>query len=230
MGTEKIVLVGIGEIAELATDYFHRDSEYEVCAYAAEKSYIDKKLKKREIQGCPVVDVEDLSELYPANNYKVFVAMAFGRLNHDRRKMYLMLKEKGYKFVSYVSPHAYIAGNVTWGENCFILENNVLQRNVVIGNNVFLWSGNHIGHRTKIHDHVFLSSHVAVSGFCEIGENCFLGINSALGDNVSIAKNCFIGGGVSLMHDTKPNELYRVPPVKAEKLSTKVVFGLGDND
>ncbi|SFW47645.1 acetyltransferase [Selenomonas ruminantium] len=225
MAKEKIVIVGIGEIADVATDYFQRDSDYEVCAYAAERAYIDKKLPDRVLAGCPVVDVETLTESYPPKQYKLFVAMAYGKLNHDRRNMYLKLKGKGYSFVSYISSRAYISSNVSIGENCFILEDNVIQRNVSIGNNVFLWSGNHIGHRTTIHNHVFLSSHVAISGFCVIGESCFLGINSALGDCVNVAENCFIGGGVALMHDTKPGDLYRVPALKPEKLGTKLVFG-----
>ena len=225
MNKEKIVIVGIGETAELATDYFLHDSEYEICAYAAQKAYIDEKLPERVIDDYPVVEVESLTELYPPKQYKLFVAMAYGKMNYDRRNMYLTLKEEGYKFVSYISSYAYVGSNVSIGENCFILENNVIQRNVSIGDNVILWSGNHIGHRTKIHDHVFLSSHVAVSGLCEIGDNCFLGINCTLGDHISVAENCFIGGGVVLMHDTKPGELYRVPSVKPDRLGTKVVFG-----
>lgn len=224
----KIVIVGIGETAELATDYFRRDSEYEVCAYTADNVYIEEKMPERVFEGCPVVNLESLTSSYPSDKYKLFIAMSYGRLNHDRRNMYLALKKLGYSFVSYISSHAYISSNVSIGENCFILEDNVIQRNVSIGDNVFLWSGNHIGHRAKIHNHVFLSSHVAVSGFCDIGESCFLGINCALGDHVKVAKNCFIGGGVALMHDTNPGELYRIPMVKPDRLSTKLVFGYNE--
>ena len=73
-----------------------------------------------------------------------------------------------------------------------------------------------------------MSSHVAVSGFCHIGKFCFLGINSCLGDNVTVADNCFIGGGVSLLHDSKNGEIYRMSPTNADKLSTKQVWGYKD--
>lgn len=223
---KKLVIVGLGETADLATDYFSNDSKYIICAYAAEKEYIENKLTEPVLNGCPVVDIEQLSEIYPVDDYKVFVAMAYGKLNHDRKAMYEKLKVKGYSFASYISSHAFIGSNVSIGENCFILENNVIQRNVTIGNDVILWSGNHIGHRTTIADHVFLSSHVAVSGYCYIGECSFLGINCCVGDNVTIADNCFIGGGVALMHDTKAGEIYRVPSAKAERLKSSMVFGI----
>mgnify|MGYP002860509114 CR=1 FL=1 len=224
----KLVIVGLGETAELATEYFNYDSSYQVCAYAAEEEYIEKKLQEKTLLGCPVVPVEKIEELFSPTEYVVFVAMAYGRLNHDRARMYKNLKAMGYKFASYVSSRAFVARETSIGENCFILENNVIQRNVRIGNNVILWSGNHIGHRTVIEDNVFLSSHVAVSGFCHIGEYSFLGINSCLGDNVTVARNNFIGGGVVLMRDTKENELYRMPVLKPERLSSKMVFGFSE--
>ena len=222
---EQIVIVGIGEISDVATDYFQNDSPYEVCAYADEGEYITKKRLKDKLKNLPLIATEDLIKSYPPEQYQIFVAMGYRRLNHVRANMYNKLKTVGYKFVSYISSNAFIGRNVTIGENCFVLENNVLQHNVCIGNNVTLWSGNHIGHRTTIADNVFLSSHVAVSGFCNIGKYCFLGINSCLGDNVTVAENCFIGGGVTLMHDTKPGELYRVVNAKAERLKTDIVFG-----
>ncbi len=221
-----IVIVGIGETAELAADYFAFDSPYTVSAFAAEGAFLEKRPDLKEIDGRPVLSLEDLPERYPSARYKAFVAMAYGRLNHDRARLYETMKAMGYSLVSYISSRAFIGSNVRVGDNCFILEHNVLQRNVTIGDDVVLWSGNHIGHRSVIENHVFLSSHVAVSGYCHIGPYCFLGINSALGDNVTVAENCFIGGGVALMKDTAPGQIYRVPPLKAEKLSSKIVFGI----
>ena len=107
----------------------------------------------------------------------MFVAVSYTHLNRVRTKLYEQAKNKGYSLASYVSSKAFVWRNVEIGENCFIMENNVLQSNVKIGNNVTLWSGNHVGHRTVIRNNCFLSSHVTISGFCDIGENCFLGVN-----------------------------------------------------
>ena len=222
---QDIIIIGLGETAEMAYDYFVIDSSCVVRAFAAEARYISKHPEKKEVCGLPIVSVEEIESVYPPNKYKAFVAMSYSKLNHDRARLFDFVKERGYSFVSYISSRAFIGTHVEIGENCFILENNVLQRNVKIGNDVFLWSGNHIGHRSIIEDHVFLSSHVAVSGFCRIGEYSFLGINSSLGDNVSIAPKCFIGGGVTIMHDTKEAEIYKVNPAVPERLNSRIVFG-----
>ena len=223
---QEIVIVGIGETAELAADYFSHDSEYVVKCFAAEREYLWQHPEKTEMDGCPILPVEELSEKFPPTRYGAFVAMAYGRLNHDRAKMYRTIKDMGYKMESYVSSRAFVGSNVRIGDNCFILEHNVLQRNVIIGNDVVFWSGIHIGYRSVIEDHVFLSSHVAVSGYCRIGEYSFLGINSCLGDSVSIARNCFIGGGTALMKSTAPNQVYRSSLISPEKMTTDVVFGI----
>ena len=222
---KKIIIVGVGETAELALDYFRNDSEYEVAAFVAELTYLQKHPQLQTIDSVPVIALDSILENYPPNKYQAFVAMSYVRLNHDRAKFYNLLKSMGYSFASYVSSRIYVGSNVSIGENCFIFEDNILQRNVTIGDNVILWSGNHIGHRSVIKDHVFLSSQVAVSGFCVIEEYSFLGINSCVGDNVTIATENFIGGGVTIMKDTKPGEIYRAPIAKAERLKTNIVFG-----
>lgn len=222
---KKLVIVGVGETAELAADYFTYDSNYEVVAFAAEQAYLNKHPDLKFVLDLPVVAVEELPERYPISEYEAFVAMSYVKLNHDRARFYNLVKSMGYNMASYISSRAFIGRNVSIGDNCFILENNVLQRNVQIGNDVTLWSGNHIGHRSIIKNHVFLSSHVAVSGFCTIGDYCFLGINSCLGDCLTIADNCWIGGGVTILKDTKPSEIYRLVHLKAERLSSKLVFG-----
>jgi sugar O-acyltransferase (sialic acid O-acetyltransferase NeuD family) len=118
----------------------------------------------------------------------------------------LEAKEKGYRFVTYISPRAtYYKTPV--GENCFILENNVIQPFVTIGNDVTLWSGNHIGHHSVIKDHCFISSHVVISGSCCIEENCFLGVNCTLRDNIKIGKLSVIGSGAIVMKDCEERSL-----------------------
>lgn len=207
---EKLIIAGEGETAELAYEYFTVDSDYEVVAFCAEKAHI----KKNSLLGLPVVPFEDVATLYNPQHYHMFIAVSFTQLNRIRTRLYKQAKLKGYKLASYVSSKAFVWRNVELGDNCFILENNVLQYGVKIGNNVTLWSGNHIGHRAVIHDNCFVSSHVTVSGFCEIGENCFIGINSCMSDGVKIAKNCIIGAGAVVLKNTFEGLVYVGNPAK----------------
>jgi sugar O-acyltransferase (sialic acid O-acetyltransferase NeuD family) len=215
--SKQLVIIGTGETAFLAYEYFIKDSPFEVVAFAVDAQYkaID------ELYGLPVLELESLEQSHPPKDTIVFVALSSTHLNRDRTKLYLDLKNRGYSFASYVSSKAFVWDNVEIGENCFILENNVLQPFTWIGNNVTLWSGNHIGHRTVVKDHAFISSHCVISGFCEIGEYSFLGVNATIGDNLSIAADNFIGMGGVVNKNTEANGLYVGNPATRHKLAAK---------
>ncbi len=211
MVKQKLVIVGEGETAEIAYEYFTHDSEFEVVAFSVEEAY----LKKESLFGLPIVPFEMVEKLYDPEKYLLFVAISYTDLNRVRTRLYKQAKAKGYRLASYVSSRAFVWKNVEIGENCFIFENNTLQYHVKIGNNVVLWSGNHIGHRTVIKDNCFISSQVTVSGFCEVGENCFVGVNSCIADGVKIAKDCLVGAGAVVLHDTFEGLVYVGNPAKS---------------
>jgi sugar O-acyltransferase (sialic acid O-acetyltransferase NeuD family) len=220
----KIVIVGDGETAELAYEYFTYDSPHEVVAFSVERAYA----KKERLFDLPVVPFEELETIYDPGGHQAFVAISYTQLNRVRERLYRATKQKGYECISYISSKAFVWRNVEVGENCFILENNVLQYAVRVGNNVVLWSGNHIGHQTVIKDNVFISSHVVVSGYCEVGEHCFLGVNSSIANNIKIARDCLIGMGAVVHKDTEERKVYVGNPAKPIKDSF-TVFGLQED-
>lgn len=220
----KLIIVGDGETAELAYEYFTHDSPHEVVAFCVEREYA----KRDRLFDLPVVSFEEVENLYPPATHKAFVAISYTQLNRVRQRLFQLTKLKGYECVSYVSSHAFVWHNVEIGENCFIFENNVVQYAVRIGNNVVLWSGNHIGHQTIIKDNVFISSHVVVSGYCEIGENCFLGVNSSIANNIKIARDCLIGMGAVIHKDTAERKVYVGNPARPLPKDSFAVSGVRD--
>jgi len=218
--SKNLIIIGLGETAELAYEYFTHDSDYQVKGFA-----VDKEFKQHdELRGLPVISVEDLALKYPPTQFKVFVAISSGKLNRNRRAMYLRIKSYGYTLASYISSKAFIWRNVEIGENCFILENNVLQPFTKIGNNVTLWSSNHIGHRSVIGDHCFVSSHCVISGFCSIGESSFLGVNCTLEDNVELGVDNFVGAGTLIQKNTNEKSLYQQKQTDLSKVDTHRLF------
>ena len=200
----KIVILGIGEIGELAHYYFTTDTEHEVVAFALDREYI----QDGSFKDLPVVDFEEVQNAYPPKDHKMFVAIGYKRINKAREEKYSQAKSKGYSLVSYVSSRANIFDNVTIGDNCFVLEDNTLQPFCRLGNNVVAWSGNHIGHHSRIEDHCFLTSHVVVSGGVVVAPYCFLGVNATIRDHVTIARENVIGAGCLITRDTQPREVY----------------------
>jgi len=218
----KIIIFGAGDIAELAHFYFKHDSEHEVVAFCLDRDYIEAD----SFCGLPIVAFEELEKSYSTQEYQVFVALSYSKINVLRAEKCQAAKDKGYPLVSYVSSRATTFPGLQVGENCFILEDNTIQPFVTIGNNVTLWSGNHIGHHSYIKDNCFIASHVVVSGGVTIGENCFLGVNVTLRDHITLGKNCVIGAGALIVKDTEDYGVYpsvgtersRVPSNRLKKL------------
>lgn len=192
----KVVVFGNGQVAEVAYFYLTQDSEHEVVGFTVDKDYMNK----QSFWGLPVVPFEDIEKYYPPSLYNIFIPIPYTKLNKLREERYLDAKKRGYQFISYISSKAIYYGTCV-GENCFILENNVIQPFVEIGNNVILWSGNHIGHHSKIEDHCFLASHIVVSGSVTIESHCFIGVNATIRDNIVIGKQSIIGAGTLVLND-----------------------------
>ncbi len=139
----------------------------------------------------------------------MFVPLGFQRMNALRAEKYLDAKAKGYRFVSYVSSHLYALEDLAVGENCFILDSQIVNLDVKIGNNVTIWSGNHLGDRTVVGDHVWISSHVSVAGDVTIGDSCFLGVSSCVSNGVTLGARTFVGANVLIAQSTQPERVRR---------------------
>src|SRR5437660_11974171 len=95
----KLVIVGDGEFAEIASEYFTHDSPYTVAGFAVERPY----LTKSDLFGLPVVPFEDVERHFDPSTYQSFVAVTYTQLNRVRARLYHAAKLKGYTPASYVS-------------------------------------------------------------------------------------------------------------------------------
>lgn len=211
----RVIVFGTGDIARLAHYYFSTDSEHQVVAFTVDRAYVTS----TEFLGLPVVAFEDLERLYPAREFKMFVALSYSKMNKVRAEKYRKALELGYELVSYVSSRCSMLTQFPIGKNCFILEDNTIQPYVRIGDNVTLWSGNHIGHDSVIEDHCFISSHVVVSGHCRIGAYSFLGVNATLRNSITLAPETLLGAGAIIMGNTQEQGVYI--PERARLFSKK---------
>jgi sugar O-acyltransferase (sialic acid O-acetyltransferase NeuD family) len=200
----RLILFGIGEMAEVAHYYFSNYTDREVVAFTVDRSYV----REASFAGLPVVPFDEASSTFPPDAYDLFVAVGYSRLNQVRRAKYLEARNLGYRLASYVSRDATILNEGRIGDNCFILEDNTIQPFATIGNNVVLWSGNHIGHHSYIGDHCFLASHIVVSGGVRIGSCCFVGVNATFRDHITVGESCLIGAGAMLLADAEPKGVY----------------------
>lgn len=204
MQTEKVIIFGLGDMAEVAHYFLTEESNFDVVAFTVDKEYVNRDTFKN----LPVVPFEDVINYYPPTEYKMYVAIGYNKLNKIREEKYLKAKEMGYNFVTYIHPSATVAKNAKIGENCFILENNTIQPFVKIEDNCILWSGSVIAHHSVIKRNCFIAPNVTICGYCIIEENTFIGANATIRDHVKIGRGNIIGAGCVILENTKDFEVY----------------------
>jgi sugar O-acyltransferase (sialic acid O-acetyltransferase NeuD family) len=202
---KKVVMFGTGDFARVAYFYLCEDSPYEIVAFTVHEQY----MADDRFLGLEVVPFERLEQPYPPEEYAMFVAIGYTRVNKARAEVYEICKSKGYELITYINSKATHWGQTEIGDNCFIFEENVIQPFVKIGNDVIMWSGNHIGHDSTIGDHCFIASHAVISGNVKIGPYCFIGVNATFRDGVTVAPECVIGAGALIVKDTEEKGVYK---------------------
>lgn len=215
----KLVIFGTKETADVIDFYFTHDSNYEVVAFTVDSDY----LTGGTYNGRPLVAFEELNQTHPPEDFELFIAVSFQKMNGVRAGKFLESKMRGYKLASFVSSKASVWSGFVPEENTFIMEDNTIQPFVKIGKDTILWSGNHIGHHSQIGSHCFLASHVVVSGRVTVGDYSFLGVNSTLRDGISLGEATLVGAGCLVLNDTPPETVLTskgadVRAVKSRKL------------
>jgi len=203
---KKVIIFGIGNFAQIIYIYLKQSSEFEVIAFTANEWAI--KDNNSIFCNLPVVPFERVQEIYPPNNFQMFIAIGYTNMNKKRAKIFYEAKSKGYVLVSYIHPTTSINEEFHMGENCFIFENNVIQPFVSLGNNIIIWTGNVISHHTTIKDHCFIVSHSAIAGNVIIDSFCFIGMNATIRNGIKIASESVIGAGSIILKDTEEKGVY----------------------
>jgi sugar O-acyltransferase (sialic acid O-acetyltransferase NeuD family) len=205
----KVVIFGTTEMATMSHFYLTHDSPYEVAAFTVDRDF----MKEETLFGLPVVPFEDIESLYPPGDYKMFVAILFGRVNKTRAEKYFQAKAKGYDLISYVSSKAITWPGLAVGDNCFISPGSVVDPFVTIGNDVII-AGSLIGHHCTVKDHCFLATHSVLLGRAIIEPYCFLGANSTIRHNIVIGRECIIGAGATITKSTRERAVYIDKPAE----------------
>ncbi len=99
-----LIIVGAGDFAEIACEYFRRDTDWRTVGFAVNREYI----KSDSLLGLPVVAFEDCELGYPPESHATFVALIESKLNRDLGRLFAECGRKGDQSVSYASPHAFV--------------------------------------------------------------------------------------------------------------------------
>ena len=220
MSENKIIIFGTGEFAQEIFLYLQKFSKFRIVAFTINKEFIkDKTLFEK-----PIIPFEEIENNYSSNEVSMLICIGFSKMNKKREKIFEEVKRKNYKLENFIHPSNYIWDEFEIGENCIILENNVIRPHVRIGNNVIIENNNVISHHCIIKDNCYITSQAIIAGHVTIESNCFLGINCTIRNRIKIAKESLIGAGAVILKNTKEKEVYSVNTVMLSRKSDELDF------
>lgn len=194
---KNLVIVGTGPFAEVSSAYFGEFGHRNVVAHAANLG----DGIPRELNGLPVIEIRNLTDIFPPNEVEVFVAIGHKNMNQVRANIVRSIASQGFQLASFIHPEVKIWDSTILGRHLFVFESNVIQPFTRIGSNSILWSGNHIGHHTVVGEDCFISSHVVISGMVDVGRGSFLGVNSTVADGIALGERSFLRPGAIATRD-----------------------------
>ena len=220
MSKNKIIIFGTGEFAQEIFLYLKKFSKFQIVAFTVHKEFI----KNGSLFEKPIIPFEEIESNYSPNEASILICVGFSKMNKKRERIFHEVKKKGYKLENFIHPSNYIWDEFEIGENCIILENNIIRPNVKIGNDVIIENNNVISHHTIIKDHCYVTSQVVVAGHVMIEPNCYLGINCTIRNRVKLEKECLIGAGAVILRNTKEKEVYSANTVQLSGKSDELDF------
>lgn len=196
---KKIIVFGCGNYAETLKYYIECVADWEIVAYTHEYVEIDNQV----FDGKPLVPFSKIEFAFPPSKYEFIIALGYTNMNQERKRIYSLIKEKGYEIPNLIHPTA-ILNNAKIGDANIILENVVFEPNAVLGNNNIIWSAALFGHNTNVGDHNHFAACSLIAGNVKVGECCFLGNHSTVKDGVTLADFTLLGAGAYVSKDTLP--------------------------
>ncbi|WP_310604082.1 acetyltransferase [Anaerosporobacter sp.] len=212
---KRIIIIGNSSYSDTIRYYIEEDASREVVAYAAEEKYITEDTRN----GLPVVNIDNLIEMYNSEEYSVIMGIGYTDMNSIRERLYNKCLGMGYDIENYIHSTAVISKNAIIGRGNIFLENAIVGPNCVIGNGNIFFISSVLAHDDIIGDFNFLSVNVSVAGFVNISDSCFLGISSTVKNNINIPSSVLLGANAYLSQQVKEGQV--IVPSKSIVLEGK---------
>ena len=197
----KLVVYGIGSLAEKIYYYNKRDQLFDLVGF------INDKEDSSTFCGLPVYTFKYFSEKFTPNDCQVFVAIGYVRCNYYREKIFNKLNTYGYVLANYISPNSICFEDTIHGKNILVCDNVFIGHKSRIEDGVILSVGTTLSHENVIGKFSFISSCVVFGGHAKVENNCFIGLHSTIRDSIKIGAFSIVGSGSNVIKSTNSHSV-----------------------
>jgi len=217
----KLFIFGASGLAELALFYAKSELEYEVAGFVVDGEY----KQSDYIASLPVYVWDAFEAEYSNSDVSLFSAVGYKDIS-ARAKVFERIKNAGFNMINIISPSSYVAGDVVFKENNFVMPGVVLETGVEIADNNIIWSNATICHNAKIGSHNFIAANVTIGGETIIGNKNFFGFSSTLLQQKKVGSDTLVGAHSLIMHNTQDASVYHGIPARQK---SRLVNGIKIN-
>ena len=208
----KVIIFGATEFAKQMGYYLTHSDKYELAYFCVNKNYYTSK----DILGKKVLVFEEELDHLSREKYQFLIAVGYKQMRL-RKKIFDMIKEKGFTLINYIHPTAIVMGNIK-GEGNIILSNVVIEPFAEVNHNNIIWSNALVCHDSQIGDHNFIAAKSLIGGFSKVIDNNFIGFNSVIKENIVVDKEILIGANSLVLKSPDNYSVnYGVPAVKIKE-------------
>ena len=220
---KKLVVFGLGNYPKLISYYIETTTAWDIVCYTVDAAYISD----ATFEGRDVVAFEDITALYPPDEYEMLIAVGYRDMGNARKAVYERVVEKGYRLPNYIHPSA-VCNASSLGVGNIVLENASIGPFSVIGNCNLIWNGVQLGHNATLGSFCTLCMGSVYGGTVKIGDNCFFGLNSTVINRVDIAPYTMLGAHSYLTRSTEECEAL-LSDLSAKRHRTRNSFEMMDH-
>lgn len=192
------------EVADLAADM----PSFEVRAFVEN---MDPELAKQQLEGLPILWVDDLSKL----DYEPLVVC--GLSTTFRSRFIVQVTDLGAKFTTLIHPSAQVSSTSSTKEGCIVSRGAIIASHTHLGRHVIVNRGAIIGHHNRVGNYVSIQPGANIAGACTIGDAAYIGIGAVIIDHITVGAHSVIGGGAVVTKDVPANTLVVGVPAQVAK-------------
>lgn len=204
---KKTIIFGTGSQAIRLYQTMEQEGMDMPSSFVVNRRYI----QETTLYDVPVLPFEDMENLVPPEEYDVYLAVGYSKMNNNRMNIANELLKKGYSLLNFIHPKAEVwTKQIGYGN--IIMSSVYCDANCRIGNCNIMDGGHvNIGHDDIVGDYNFFGSFSFLAGYVTVKNNCFFGIKSTVGDHSVVESYTLVGAGAYINGRTKEGSVYVAP-------------------
>lgn len=188
---QDIVIIGAGGHAKVVIDIIEKEGKYNIIGLI--DSYNDKKYHfGYKILGT----LENESLLRDMERGIIAIGDNWSRYIISAK---ISSVNKGFKYITCISPNAYIARGVIIEEGSVVMSGAIINSDTIIGRHCIINNNASIDHENVIGDYVSIAPSVTTGGNVSIGNYTAIGLGTNIIHKTVIGENTVVGAGSTVI-------------------------------